>query len=100
MSDEFGPFRIGEVVLMTIDCPCMDKKAGDEVTIASEFLLHGNCLDLITGTYSARAGWLVEERNVSPRYYGCRMLVLHGQVRRKPKPQMHINCRCVIEEDA
>lgn len=90
MSDEFGPFRVGEVVLLTGWCEPLNKRAGDEVTIASEYRL-------FTNTYSydkfcASAGWLLQERCVMPgRWLGNQVLAMHGEVRRKPRPALDLS---------
>lgn len=83
-EDDLGPFKIGEVVLLTIDMPSLGRRAGDEVTVATEFKVHW--ANDMNGNGAYRAGWLLEEPCTAWPVAGRRMLAVHGEIKRKRPP--------------
>lgn len=92
-EDDFGPFKVGEVVVLVIDCWALDRCAGDEVTIANEFGLHR----VVDGMMVA--GWVLEEH----AWWGARVIAIHGQVKRRRPPEhpfvRGFNERLKLEEE-
>lgn len=91
MSDEFGPFRVGEVVILTVAVGVLDRVPGDEVTIDSEFGAFGDCHNDWRGMDEpfAVAGWLLREQaRWLPQ---TRVIVKHGEVKRKPRPALDLS---------
>lgn len=83
LPEEFGPFAIGEIVVLTIECQCLRLQAGDEVTINGPYTMHKNCR---TGDVRRTLfGWLLLERAIYQNP-GMKIIAQHGEVRRK-KPR-------------
>lgn len=86
LPDEFGPFAIGEVVILMVDCEPLDRKAGDEVTIDSPYTMHSKVWSPHKQCFKTCLGWLLLERVdpfSKPMWSFRRVLVQHGEVRRK-----------------
>lgn len=82
---ELGPFTVGEVVVLTVDCPSLHKRAGDEVTIAGPYARHWA---LHYREMRHVWGWLLNEVTTPEfRAWGLRrVLAQYGEVRRRRRP--------------
>lgn len=84
LPDDLGPFHVGEVVILIVDCWPLEKRAGEEVTIDSAFGIK-IVTHPFTGVKEPVLGWLLLER--SHRYEHIkRIIAQHGEVRRRKKP--------------
>lgn len=85
LPNDLGPFAIGEVVLLTVDAPALKRRAGDEVTIGGPYTLHRVQINDV-GYKASILGWVLKELSCDEFYRGRRIIVQHGEVRRRPIP--------------